>query len=318
MGLRPAMKAFLRRFLPFPLRRAVWRVRRNVPRLAQPLSLALPRSPAPQRPIFVIGCPRSGTSALLELLLCSPELGWLHHEGHALWDPYHSLKGRGWDSDALGAEDVSERERAYVYLAVRMFVRDRRFIDKTTENCLRIGYLRELFPDATFVFLRRRAADNVNSLIEAWKARPRFVKYRLPERLEGIGEISGERWSFALIEGWRELRSAPLEEICARQYIACNEAVLDARHDVESSRWVDVAYEDLVASPVETAERLCVSLDLAFDPAIEEHAAAFHRRPSSTSLSAPRPDKWKQQNREAIERILPLTAPIERRLGYEP
>ena len=199
-----------------------------------------------------------------------------------------------------------------------MFVRNQRFVDKTAENCLRIPYLRELFPGATFLFLRRGAAGNVNSLIEAWKARPRFVKYRLPEPLEGLGDMSGNRWSFALIPGWRQLRSARLEEICARQYIANNEAALDGRESVDPSRWFEVAYEDLVASPVETAERICGDLGLAFDPAIEEYAAALGSRPSSTTLSAPRPDKWKQQNREPIERILPLTAPIERRLGYEP
>jgi sulfotransferase family protein len=316
--MRPAVKALVRRLVPFPLRRAAWRVRRNVPRVAQPLSLAFPRTQAPERPIFVIGCPRAGTSALLQLLLRSPELSSIHKEGHILWDCYHHPKDRGWDSDALGAQDVSERERAYIYLAVRMFVRNRRFVDKTAENCLRIPYLRELFPGATFVFLRRRAAGNINSLIEAWKARPRFVKYRLPESLEGLGELSGNRWSFALIPGWRQLRHARLEEICARQYIANNEAALDARKGVDPSRWLDVAYEDLVASPVKTAERLCGGLGLAFDPQIEKYAATFDSRPSSTTLSSPMPDKWKQQNREPIERIFPLTAPIERRLGYEP
>jgi len=316
--MRRAVKALVRRLVPFPIRRAVWRVRRNVPRVAQPLSLALPRAQAPERPIFVIGCPPAGTSALLQVLLRSPELRSIHNEGHILWDPYHHPKDRGWESDALGAEDVSERERAYIYLAVRMFVRNQRFVDKTAENCLRIPYLRELFPSATFLFLRRGAAGNVNSLIEAWKARPRFVKYRLPEPLEGLGDMSGNRWSFALIPGWRQLRSARLEEICARQYIANNEAALDGREGVDPSHWLEVAYEDLVASPVETAERLCGDLGLVFDPAIEEYAAALGSRPSSTTLSAPRPDKWKQQNREPIERILPLTAPIERRLGYEP
>jgi Sulfotransferase family len=316
--MRRAVKALVRRIFPFSLRRAVWRVRRNVPRVAQPLSLAVPRAQAPERPIFVIGCPRAGTSALLQLLLRSPELRSIQNEGHILWDPYHHPKDRGWDSDALGAEDVSERERAYIYLAVHMFVRDRRFVDKTAENCLRIPYLRELFPGATFLFLRRGAAGNVNSLIEAWKARPRFVKYRLPEPLEGLGEMSGNRWSFALIPGWRQLRSARLEEICARQYIANNEAALDGREGVDPSRWLEVAYEDLVASPVQTAKRLCGGLGLAFDPAIERYAATFDSRPSSTTLSAPTRDKWKQQNREPIERILPLTASTERRLGYEP
>src|SRR5829696_9083640 len=121
--MRPAVKALVRRLLP---------------RVAQPLSLALPRTRAPEGPILVVGCARAGTSALLQLLLRSPELRSIHNEGHILWDPHHHPKDRGWDSDALGAADVSERERAYIYLAVRMFVRDRRFVDKTAENCLRI------------------------------------------------------------------------------------------------------------------------------------------------------------------------------------
>jgi hypothetical protein len=316
--MRPCVKALVRRIVPFSLRRAVWRVRRNVPRVAQPLSLVLPRAQPPRRPILVVGCPRAGTSALLELLLRSPGLRSIHNEGHILWDPYHHPRDRGWDSDALAAEEVSERERAYIHLAIRMFVREHRFIDKTAESCLRIPYLLELFPDATIVFLRRRAAGNVNSLIEAWRARPRFVKYRLSEPLEGLGPLSGNRWSFALIPGWRELRLAPLEEICARQYIACNEAVLDARAQVDPSRWLEVTHEDLVTAPVMVAKHLYGGLGLDLDPAIEEYAATLDRRPSFTTLSAPGADKWREQNPELIERILPLTAPTERRLGYEP
>lgn len=310
------MRALVRRYVPFPVRRAVWRARRNVPRVAQPLSLALPRADAPARPVLLIGCPRSGTSALLQVLLRSPELGSVHNEGHILWQPYHHPRDRGWDSDALRAEDVSAREREYIYLAIRMVVRDRRFVDKTPESCFRIPYLQALFPDATFVFLRRRAADNINSLMEGWRARPRFVTYRLPERLEGLGPLSGDRWSFVLIPGWRELRHAPLAEICARQYIACNGAALDAREGIPSARWLDVAYEDLVDSPVETSRRLFERLGLASTREVEDYAAALHRNPGPTALSPPRPGKWREQNRAEIERILPLVAPTERRLGW--
>jgi hypothetical protein len=310
------MRGLVRRVVPFSVRRAAWRVRRNVPRVAQPLSAILPRAPGPKRPILIIGCPRSGTSAVLQLLLASDELRSVHNEGHILWQPYHHPRDRGWDSDALGAGDVSERERAYIYLAVRMVVRDRRFVDKTPESCLRVPYLRSLFPDATFIFLHRRAADNVSSLIEGWRARPRFVTYRLPERLEGLGAMSGNRWSFALIPGWRELRSAPLEEICARQYVACNQAVLDAREEIDPERWIDLGYKELVASPMATARRLFEELGLAFTNEVEKLALALHETPGPTTLTPPRPGKWAEQNRAEIERILPLVAPVERRLGY--
>ena len=301
----------------FRLRRLVWRVRRNVPRaVAQPLSAVLPALAPPRRPILLIGCPRSGTSILLRALLQSSELRSIQSEGHILWDAYHHPRDRGWESDALGAEDVVAREREYIYCAVRLLVRGRRFVDKTPENCLRIPYLADLFPAATFVFLRRRAADNVNSLIEGWRARPRFVTHQLPEPLEGLGPLSGNTWSFVLVPGWRELRSAPLEEICARQYVACNEAVLAARESVAPERWVELAYEDLVASPVDELRTLFDRLGVEFGPAAERFAAALPHTPGPTALTPPSREKWREQNRAEVERILPLVAPVERRLGY--
>ena len=307
----------MRTMRAFGLRRRIWRVRRSVPRvLAQPLSAVLPTSPAPKRPILLVGCPRSGTSILLRALLQSPELRSIQSEGHILWDAYHHPRDHGWDSDALGRDDVLAREREYIYCAIRLFVRGRRFVDKTPENCLRLSYLDELFPDATFVFLRRRAADNVNSLIEGWRARPRFVTYQLPEPLEGLGPLSGPTWSFVLIPGWRELRSAPLEEICARQYVVCNEAALAAREELGQERWLDLTYEDLAASPVEELRGLFERLWLEFTGDVERFAAALPSTPGPTALTPPKREKWREQNPAEIERILPLVAPLERRLGY--
>jgi Sulfotransferase family len=298
------------------LRRLVWRVRRSGPRMARPLSRVLSTFDPPSKPILVLGCPRSGTSLLLEGLLRSPELRSVQSEGHILWDEFHHPRDREWDSDALGADDVTAREREYVYCAIRLFVRKRRFVDKTPESCLRIPYLDVLFPDAVFVFLRRRAAANVSSLMDAWRARPRFVKYRLPEQLTGLGPLSGARWSFVLVPGWRELRRAPLEEICARQYAACNEAVLEARSAIDSSRWIDVAYEDLVQSPLEELRSLYRQLGLDFTQEATRYALTLEENPARTALTAPRAEKWQEQNREAVERILPLVAETERRLDY--
>jgi len=301
----------------FRLRRIAWRARQSVPRVAQPLSGVLPPFPPPERPIFLIGCPRAGTSIVLRAFRESSEVRAIDSEGHILWEAYHHPRDRAWDSDALAASDVQRREREYIYCAIRLFVRGRRFIDKTPENCLRIAYLDALFPDATYVFIRRRAPDNVSSLMEGWRARPRFVTYRLPERLDGLGPLSGNLWSFALVPGWRDLRSASLEEICARQYVACNEAVLDARTRIDASRWLELSYEDLVAAPVDELRRLFDRLELRFTPGVEAFGAALHEVPSATALTAPREGKWREQNGPEIERILPLVEDTERRLGYE-
>ena len=299
------------------LRRAVFLVRRSTPRLARPLSRLVEAGP-PRSPVLIIGCPRSGTTALRGVLMASEELASVQAEGHILWDEFHPRRRRSATSDALGGHDVLARERRYVHLAVRLWTRGRRFLDKTPENCLRIDYLDALFPDATFVFLHRRAADNVNSLMEGWRARPRFVTHRLPEPLTGIAPLDGGRWSFVLIPGWRALRHAPLETICAHQYIACNQAILAAQERLDPARWVQVSYEALTEEPVARARSIFEALDLEFTPAVEQAAGRLSETTAATALTPPRPDKWREQNREAVEAILPLVEETEHRLGRLP
>ena len=291
-------------------------MRRSAPRIARPLSRAVSSGPPP-RPVIVLGCPRSGTTVLIQALLRSSALRSVQAEGHILWDEFHHPSRRGWDSDALMAGDVTGREREYVYTAIRLWTRGARFVDKTPESCLRVSYLDALFPDAMFVFLRRRAADTVSSLIEGWRARPRFVKYRLPEPLTGLGELSGDRWSFVLVPGWRELTTASLEEICARQYVSCNEAVLDARASIDESRWIDVAYEDLVRAPTRELTRIYGRLEVELTDDARRFGDELDETPTATALSPPRPEKWRERNLEAVTRVLPLVTEVERRLGYD-
>ena len=299
----------------YALRRGIWRVRRSVPRVARPLAHILPAVDPPKDPVFVIGCPRSGTTLLFDALRASGELASVQSEGHILWDEFHHPRDHGWSSDAVRSDEIATGEREYLYLAARLFARGGRFVDKTPANCLRVEYLETLFPDATFVFLRRRGADNVGSLMDGWRARPRFVRYRLPEPLTGLAGLDGSRWSFVLIPGWRELREAPLEEVCARQYVDCNGAVLAAR-TTSSARWVDVAYEDLVSAPVDELRRVYAELGLAFGDAAERFAGELSKRQTATAVSTPRPEKWRERNEEAIERVTPMLAETERRLGY--
>jgi hypothetical protein len=120
------------------------------------------------------------------------------------------------------------------------------------------------------------------------------------------------------VPGWRELVGASLETICARQYVACNEAVLQARSSMDPARWIDVAYEDLVQTPVDGLRSLYDALGLRFTSDAERFAARLADNPARTALSTPGIGKWRAQNPETMARIQPLVAETERRLGYTP
>ena len=252
---------------------------------------------------------------LYAILQRSPEVAGLPGEGHVLWESLHHPKYHGWESNALASEHAQKIDRDFSYAAIRVISRQRRFLDKTPKNSLRVPYLAALFPDADFIFLRRRGADNVNSLIEGWRAHPRFVTYTLPEGPQSDGP--GRDWSFVLIPGWRGLQRAAIEEICARQYVCCNEAGLAAAQIVDRQRWISVAYEDLVARPEEEVPRILDRLGLALTPEIERLAARLDEL-SINTVTPPKAGKWRVENPAAIARILPLISDTERKLGYEP
>jgi hypothetical protein len=265
--------------------------------------------------VFLIGCPRSGTSLLFEALRSAPSLASLPGEGHLLWDAFHHPRKHDWKSNALTETDITERERASIYLMIGAIARSRRFLDKTPKNCLRIPYLKALFADASFVFLRRRAADNINSLIQGWRAYPRYVTYRLPIPLQGAPG-SNRAWSFALVDGWRQLRTAPLEEICAHQYLVCNEALLAGRKTLPHTDVIDVFYEDFVAHPRAEFKRILAGLSVDYDDRLGDAVERLCARPIN-ALTAPAPDKWRRENQTLVERVLPLVADVERHLGYD-
>jgi Sulfotransferase family len=293
-------------------RRLGARVARQGLRVLSPLPSRLNISPPPQ-PIFLLGCPRSGTSLLSAILRLSPEVRGLRGEGHVLWEALHHPKYHRWDSNALHASDATDADRAFFSAGMRAIAGGRRFLDKTPKNSLRIAYLAGLFPDADFVFLRRRGADNINSLIEGWRVRPRFVTYALPSRFDRRRQLA---WSFVLIPGWRDLEGAPVEEICAHQYIACNEAALAGADFIDPCHWTSIRYEDLVAQPEEELGRLVDRLGLAFTTEMERVARELEAMPINI-VSPPKQDKWRTENPVKVGRILPLIAETERKLGYE-
>jgi hypothetical protein len=332
-----------------------------------------------RNPILIIGCPRSGTTLLYNLLSEVPSLWSIGRESKEIIERYHHPRVKGWRSGALDASDLTPQSRAFMLHAfqrgaapgtfwrgVNLFrhrlranrlwqgvkrrgrstapgsavssalpsqgmralgglVRGRnwllpprepvRLLEKTPENCLRLPFLLALWPDARILYLTRDARSNVNSLLEGWRQPHLFPGYQVPEALH-IPGYQRDRWAFTLIPGWRDLVSSPLEEVCAWQWIRCNEAVLAHREETGGRvPYLQVRYEDLIAEPGPVLRRIAEFVGVDFEAGgLAAHAEAL---PRINVVSAPERDKWRRQNPEGIERILPLVEPTMQRLGYD-
>ncbi len=268
------------------------------------------------RPIFIIGAPRSGTSILFSVLRSSSHVAHWPGEAHEVWEADHHPALTGWESNALDASDATgptaQRIAREFFLVTG---RSKRLIDKTPRNALRVPFIARVFPDARFVFLVRDGRDNVNSLINAWRT-PRYRTYRLPEP-HSISGADPQWWKFVLYPGWRDDVAGPLERVCARQWIASNEHALDAFEEMPQARWTLLRYEELVTRPDAEVARVLSFLELPHDTDVMSRAAALDRTPINV-VTPPERGKWKKENPSEIEAVLPLMAPTMERMGYEP
>jgi LPS sulfotransferase NodH len=265
----------------------------------------------PPRPIFVVGCPRSGTTLLFRLLRRHEALGAPHGEGHVLWNTFHHPRGSGWSSDRVTT--VAPGERRYVYTGVRRLSGGARFMDKTPRNVLKVPYLAELFPGARFVLLKRNGPATVSSLIEGWTVR-HGVSYRLPEPLR-LAEYRGRLWSYVLPEGWRRWADTSFAEVAAFQYASSYSTALDDFAARPELPLTEVVFEDLLDDPRGVTRRLLEDLELPHSDRVMDMAANLGAHPVQTN-SPPRPEKWRDRADE-IARVLPLIAPTMERLGYD-
>ncbi len=268
------------------------------------------------RPVFVLGAPRSGTTLLYRVLRQSRHLAhWQPSEAHEVWELDHHPALRGWDSNVLTAEDADESSAARIRRSFYTVTGKRkRFIDKTPRNTLRIPFVDEIFPDAIYVFLQRDGRENVNSLINAWRS-PRYRVYELPEP-HHIPGADPKWWKFVLYPGWREDLNGPLEVVCAKQWKFANDYSLDDGAQIDGTRWVTVRYEDLTDDPSAEVARIMDRIGVPLDDAVRTAAAGVATTPVNV-VTAPEKGKWKRENPTEIESITPLIASTMERLGYQ-
>lgn len=292
--------------------------------------LILYNTPQISQPVFILSAPRSGSTHLYEILRRCDYVVSLDTENDAFWWSLFPYSRSTSPSDYISASEVSTDAAKRIKAALALYVgrelyqqdllkffklhrygKQAHYLEKTIANCFHLEVLIKLFPEAKFIHLVRDGRSTISSMIEVWKSK-RFMQRPLPFP-QGA---SIDYWTFPIPPGWESVTKTKLNEICAWSWLQHNQFVLDffEAHSALQEKFIRVSYEKLISEPETTADRLISFCGLKKSPLVESY---IHSNQSSrTTVSKPKPMKWKTSNAEAILEIESAIAPMMTYLGY--
>ncbi|MEZ6003720.1 MAG: sulfotransferase [Planctomycetota bacterium] len=223
-----------------------------------------------ERPIFVVGMPRSGSTLVEQILASHPEVngvGEIPDLGATLGSLSETTAGRiRAVAEASGAE-LARLGRVYMDRLRKHGGDAPRIVDKFLANFLHLGFIHKALPGARIVYTTRDAMDNC---LACYKV---LFTSNLPYAYN-------------------------LEEIA--HYLHCVQRVMDHWRKFMPEQILTVAYEDMVADPEAQSRRLLEFLGLPWDERVLRFHETERRVDSASSTQVRRPiykdsvAKWKK------------------------
>ena len=208
--------------------------------------------------VFIVGCPRSGTTYLQRLLACHPLIKTGQESD--VFDSYIGPMLRTWNRDLYEPIDGRGGLGMACYLSEKDFIESLRrfmldlivpmvsglgdcqlFVEKTPSHALYISEISQLLPDTRFIHMYRDPRDVVASLVAA-------------------GRSWGSKWA---------PKKASYAAWMWREHI---EAVENSKAKLPSDTFLELRYEDIKADGVDTLSRVAGFLGIQWDTANMEEA----------------------------------------------
>lgn len=226
------------------------------------------------KPVFIVGCGRSGTTILGRVLGKHPQITYLN-EPRDIW--LHEPRTDIWTAQAgqrsgklhLTAADVNADNAKQIIdaFAYRVYKQgNRQLVEKLPINSFRIGFIRAIFPDARFIHLIRHGVAVAQSIERETQKYDWFgagdYKWHLLAgyaRSKALGDLVQQAKNDMLLRGLLEWRLSV-------------STVLQALDAVPDSDKITIRYEQLIEQPDAIIKQLEAFIGVDADIATENFA----------------------------------------------
>jgi len=281
------------------------------------------------QPIFIVGCGRSGTTILYNLLCGHPDLAWFSNysdrwpkhpqaallswmyridmlrqlnikrmpipsEGYRLWDYCKPVLDSPSDPP-LTEKDVLPKDIDQIKNMINHLLKYQaksRFINKNTRNTRRIRFLNTIFKDALFIHIMRDPRASVSSFLN--------VDFWPNLKIWCCDKITPNEW---IAKGRNPI------ELAAQLWVAEVQRVLDDKIDIPKEQYMEIHYEDLMENPMDIILKILSFTRLDWNNQFDKFIKTFSLKNMNY--------KFKSQFNDDQLRIIQRTVnPLAKNLGY--
>jgi hypothetical protein len=217
------------------------------------------------QPVFIIGCGRSGTTVLGEVLSKHDQVVFLNERRDIwlsaypktdIWTPEARLR------DGKMLLTAADTELPRNRILQRAFARELRgcsssvLLEKLPVNSFRLEFIHAIFPNARYIHIFRSGIEVARS-IELWCTKKRWF---------GHGDY---KWQQLREVAAMDVKTSRLPELCQTdfergllEWRLSTEQVVRFLTKLPQTRWCEVCYDELTSSPVATVEKILSFLNL--------------------------------------------------------
>lgn len=277
-------------------------------------------------PILLFGNNRSGTTIVQKVMSTHPDIvPW--YEPRNLW--LYADPGR--PHDEFDESDATDRVKRYIRRRFLRFQRrhgDRRVLEKTPANILKIPYACEIFPEATLLYIIRDPLSFISSVELKWQRpvsskgiRRHLTSTPVTQLHFYAGRVIRQQFEKRILRRkylslWgprykgldRDLETCDLATVIARQWAECSRKAEEDMARVDGGRILRLKYEKFVEQPVAELERICGHSGVSMTKEMVQAANQW--------VKSDRREKWRRFDPRDLARLLPELEGEMKRHGY--